>query len=481
VSNTVLGILRVAKGGLRVGFLVFLFVVILTIAAGMACWHLWCIAERAEASREATEAKFAGVTDARKERERILAETTLERERTLRATHHELATLTANLAQLRTEANAAEARASAAQENYNRLYDESTLPAFGVYKPQYDFGDSDQYRRALEDIRAKQAAMLKAKQAATIQEKLSGEMLGQAKALIRLMVRAFNGEADAAIAKVRFDNVEVMKVRIKRSFEIINAFGNRFSCAISREYYRLKVSELLLVHEHREQLQEEREEQRRIREQLRDEAIARREMEEAQERAEKEEQRYEEMLAAAREAAAHAAESERVKAQAKIEELERRVAEAQANKERAISRAQQTRSGHVYIISNIGSFGEHVYKIGMTRRLDPMERVWELSDASVPFDFDVHAIIYSDDAPTLETAFHKAFHGFRINRVNHRREFFRVDLTRIIEVARDHGATVEFTMLAEAEQYRRTLALIAEEEAAAQSRASTNGESASTQ
>jgi len=235
----------------------------------------------------------------------------------------------------------------------------------------------------------------------------------------------------------------------------------------------------MLVHEHREKVQEEREEQRLIREQLRDEAIARRELEEAQERAEKEEERYEELLAAAREAAAHAAEAERARAQAKIEELERRVAEAHANKERAISRAQQTRSGHVYVISNIGSFGEHVYKIGMTRRLDPMDRIWELSDASVPFDFDVHALIYSEDAPALEATFHSAFHPHRMNRVNLRREFFRVELTKIVEVARSHGATVDFTMVAEAEHYRRTVALIEEEQKSSLPAAEVNGAAAS--
>ena len=140
--------------------------------------------------------------------------------------------------------------------------------------------------------------------------------------------------------------------------------------------------------------------------------------------------------------------------------MEQRLLEAQANKERATSRAQMTRSGHVYIISNIGSFGEDVYKIGMTRRLDPMDRVRELGDASVPFQFDVHAVIYSENAPTLENALHRAFHHRRVNRVNERKEFFRVTLDEIAEVVRQHHGEIEFTQMAEAKEYRQSLAIL---------------------
>ncbi|MEL6615500.1 MAG: GIY-YIG nuclease family protein, partial [Bacteroidota bacterium] len=143
-----------------------------------------------------------------------------------------------------------------------------------------------------------------------------------------------------------------------------------------------------------------------------------------------------------------------------IEELERRLAEAHANKERAVSRAQMTRAGHVYVISNVGSFGENVYKIGMTRRLDPMDRVRELGDASVPFRFDVHAIIYSDDAPGLEAELHRQFDTKRVNRVNTRKEFFRVPLDEVARVVQENHGEIEFTLAAEAEEYRKTLALL---------------------
>lgn len=132
--------------------------------------------------------------------------------------------------------------------------------------------------------------------------------------------------------------------------------------------------------------------------------------------------------------------------------------ETKKNKEDVLYRVQNTRAGYVYIISNIGSFGENVFKIGMTRRLEPLDRVKELGDASVPFTFDVHGMIFSEDAPALENALHKAFTERRLNRVNERKEFFRVDLKEIENVVKkNHNKTVEFTKLAEAEEYRKSV------------------------
>lgn len=127
-----------------------------------------------------------------------------------------------------------------------------------------------------------------------------------------------------------------------------------------------------------------------------------------------------------------------------------------------IARAQLTRSGHIYIISNLGSFGENIYKIGLTRRLDPLERIRELGDASVPFEFDVHAVIFSEDAPALEAQLHQAFADRRVNRVNERKEFFQVCIAEIAEVVRRQNASIMVTLAAEAEDYRKTRALLAE-------------------
>lgn len=223
---------------------------------------------------------------------------------------------------------------------------------------------------------------------------------------------------------------------------------------------------MFLAYEYEEKIQEEKEEQRRIREQMREEEIAQRELERARAEAEKDEAKYEQLPARARDEAARAEGARQEKMLAQITELQKRLEEAHTNKERAIARAQMTRSGHVYVISNVGAFGEHVFKIGMTRRLDPMDRVRELSDASVPFSFDVHAIIFSEDAPTLESALHRQFTRRRINRVNEKKEFFRVTIHEIAEVVRQQHGDIEFTLAAEAAEYRKTLALIADEQRA---------------
>lgn len=145
---------------------------------------------------------------------------------------------------------------------------------------------------------------------------------------------------------------------------------------------------------------------------------------------------------------------DRIIAEQRIADLEYQLEEAEAKEERAKSMAQQTRKGHVYIISNIGSFGDKIYKIGLTRRLDPMDRVKELGDASVPFTFDVHAMIYVDDAPALERELHKTFTHKRVNAINHRKEFFNVDLNEIIEAAEKiTNKELEFTKTIVAEQY----------------------------
>lgn len=123
--------------------------------------------------------------------------------------------------------------------------------------------------------------------------------------------------------------------------------------------------------------------------------------------------------------------------------------------------AQQTKRGHVYIISNIGSFGEDVFKIGLTRQLEPLDRVKELGDASVPFLFDVHAMIYSEDAPQLESSLHKVFEAGRVNKANHRKEFFRVAISKIKEHIDSLGIEARWTMAAEAQQFRESLALAA--------------------
>lgn len=214
----------------------------------------------------------------------------------------------------------------------------------------------------------------------------------------------------------------------------------------------------MLEYEFRLKKQQEREEQRALAEELREEEKAKREYEKAQKEAEKEEAYYQKILEKVKkDYQSQIGNPEEL--QNKIAELEKDLEEARLKKERALSMAQQTKRGNVYIISNIGSFGENVYKIGMTRRLEPLDRVRELGDASVPFKFDVHAMIYSDEARTLEYELHKAFADRALNLFNFRKEFFNVTLEEIEQKVKELGFKAEFSTIPEAEEFNETLAI----------------------
>jgi hypothetical protein len=442
--------------------------------------------------------RFKPVVDAEAERQRVLAwletekqrsyyEVQAERQRTLGGLEAERTQLQAEILRLQSEQSQSvqslqeqhrhadleikTLQKSVAQmrKEFNELDEEANLRSFGFYKPRYDFATSERYQSALEKLREKQKKMLADKKAAvcSIEWTVNGsrrEGQKQINQTLKLMLRAFNGESDAGIAKVKYNNFQVMEARIRKAWETINSLAAVQQCKVSEVYVNLKLEELILVHEYHEKVQAEKEEQRRIREQMREEEIAQRELEKARLDAEKEEKRYADALIKARAEMEQVAGEKQLKLQGKVEELQRRLEEAHANKERAIARAQMTRSGHVYVISNIGSFGEQVFKIGMTRRLDPMDRVRELGDASVPFQFDVHAVIFSEDAPKLENTLHRVFTNRRVNRVNERREFFRVSIDEIAEAVRQNHGEIEIIREAEAKDYRQSLALMMEKQ-----------------
>jgi hypothetical protein len=251
-----------------------------------------------------------------------------------------------------------------------------------------------------------------------------------------------------------------MKERMQKLFDSINKLGEGFKVYVTKKYFSLKLKELILEHEYQTKRQQEKEEMRAIQDELREEEKAKREFEQAQREAEKEESNYQKALDKARKEFEISTGDKHDKLQAQIEKLELELKEAQEKKERALSMAQQTKRGHVYIISNIGSFGENVYKIGMTRRLEPTDRVKELGDASVPFQFDIHAMIYSDEAPTLENELHKAFTNKKVNMLNYRKEFFNVTLDEIEQKIKETGIDAEFSRLPEAMEYRETLAIL---------------------
>lgn len=349
-------------------------------------------------------------------------------------------------------------------EDIASLEEDQDLQEFSFYKPKYYYENSNEYKEAISEVNSQQKEMIKNETAAycttewTVENsKSKGKKM--TKDNLKLMLRAFNGEADSAIAKVKYNNIKVMENRITKAFNTINKLNEVNHCYISTKYLDLKLKELDLNYELAKKFQEEKEEQRQIREQMREEERAQREFEKAQLEAKKEEERAQKALEKAKEklSKAHGKELEVLNSQ--IEKLKEELNNAIEQGKRATSMAQLTKAGHVYVISNIGSFGENVYKIGMTRRLEPMDRIYELGNASVPFNFDVHAMIYSENAPELENALHKAFYEYRVNKVNDRREFFKINLQEIEKVAKKYKANVVFTHLANAEQYRQTLAI----------------------
>nr|WP_277612726.1 DUF4041 domain-containing protein [Methanocorpusculum petauri] len=275
---------------------------------------------------------------------------------------------------------------------------------------------------------------------------------------IKQIVRSFNAECENAIDRVKFNNVESMKGRIKRSYDHLNKLNKTNAICISEKYYNLKIEELHLAIEYALKKQQEKEELKRIREEQREEAKLAKEIEEARKEIGKEQKHYNNLLSKLDMQLLDT--SDEVKRSELIEKRENVVAQI-ADLDKALQdidyRAANMKAGYVYIISNIGSFGENIYKIGMTRRLDPMERIDELGDASVPFNFDTHAIIFSEDAPALEAALHRAFESKKLNMVNTRREFFRVTLSDIEEVVRkNYDKTVDFNVIPPAEQYRNS-------------------------
>lgn len=337
------------------------------------------------------------------------------------------------------------------------------LYEFGFYQPLYNFGTSALYKSKLDEIKNKQKQILQEHRA--INMAISWTMNGSAAEgkkvlndLSRLMLLAFNGYCDSLLSKIKFDNVVKFIDNLQKEKDLINKLGRRFSCEITDIYADLKIEELRLVYEYQCKLNEEREEQRRIKEEMREEEKVRREFEKALKEAQDEEKRYEKALEQAKLEYEQANDEEKIKLELKLNELQLQLEQIQ-DKERKISQAQITKMGHVYVISNIGSFGENIYKIGMTRRQDPMERVWELCSASVPFDFDVHAIIFSDNAPDLEAQLHRHFDHKRLNMVNRKKEYFSVTLDEIEKIVHDNHGQIEFTKMAEAKEYRETLLL----------------------
>ncbi len=337
--------------------------------------------------------------------------------------------------------------------------------SFGLYKPHFSFQTSAEYKAALDGLHDRERELVRAGRAAVCPKVWTvGGSKREGARMVKLnekvLLRAFNGECEAALANVSWNNVTKMEERIRKSFEAVNKLGDVVEVSITQEFLKLRLDEIRMTHEYEEKRHQEREEQRRIREQNREDEKAQQEIEKAQEDAEAEEARFQKALERAREEAAKATGAQLQKLTEQISSFESKLDEARQKKEKAKSRAELgLKSGVVYVISNIGSFGEGVYKIGMTRRYEPEERILELSGASVPFPYDVHAMLWSDNAPELENALHQLFEERRLNLVNPRREFYRdVELGEVEEFVKTKGLSAQFIEQPEAREYRQSLA-----------------------
>lgn len=270
----------------------------------------------------------------------------------------------------------------------------------------------------------------------------------------------FNAQCSGIIDNISVKNIDTARGKIQRAFESINKMFEVDGVSLNPDVLEIKLEELSLVYAYIVKKEQEREEQKAIREQMLEEEKVRREIEREKAKIEKEESQFKNEITKLMGYLQKADSVEKQLYIDKIKELEEKLKLLEKDKENVLQREQNTRAGYVYVISNIGSFGENVYKIGMTRRLEPLDRVKELGDASVPFEFDVHAMIFSDDAPALETVLHQTFKKYQVNKVNDRKEFFKVPLDEIEQVVKEnHNAAVTFTKVAEALQYRESLKL----------------------
>lgn len=332
--------------------------------------------------------------------------------------------------------------------------DMALLQEAGVYHYRHPLTDAVAYERALERIEDEIKSMTRKDGGAvlaTTNWTVNGSVT-EGRAMVRdfskLMLRAFNAEADNLVRGLKPYKLDGAIDRLRKVADTIERLGKTMDISISPSYFKLRVRELQLTSDFLQKQAEEKEVERQERERLREERKVQQEIERERDRLEKERQHYANALAAMVEKGDEAA----------AERLREQLIEVDQNMEKVDFRAANIRAGYVYLVSNIGSFGEKMVKVGMTRRLEPRDRIRELSDASVPFNFDVHALFFSKDAVGIETAMHERLANVRVNIVNQRREFFRATPLEVKALLSElAGELLEFQEIPEAIEYRQCL------------------------
>lgn len=329
------------------------------------------------------------------------------------------------------------------------LDDHLVLQDVGIYRYHHPLENAAAYKVRLRLLEAEMDEIIKAGRAVLAADlfTFSGSLAKGRKMvadLSKLMLRAYNAEADNCVRSLRAGNITTAKKRLQSAVTAIEKLGAIMEMRVNPEYHVLRVQELELTADFQMKVQEERERAREERELLREQRRAEQELAAERERLDKEKAHYQSALAALRAQGDEAA----------LAELTSRLAEIDQAIEDNDYRIANVRAGYVYVVSNIGAFGPNIVKIGMTRRLEPLDRVRELGGASVPFPYDVHALYFSSDAITLENELHKAFADRRVNFVNERREFFFATPVEVREILQEKtGGLLEFTEQPEAAQY----------------------------
>lgn len=325
--------------------------------------------------------------------------------------------------------------------------DALVLQEVGIYEYHHPLENADSYKQALTELRGAVRDAVRMSEAIVIAKKFSfNNSLAEGRRLTadlsKLMLRAYNSEAENCVRTIRAGNLDTAKRRLDKAAKDIEKFGAAMQMRMAPEYHALRIRELELTADYMMKLQDEREAAREERERLREQRKVEQEIAAERERLNKEKSHYQavfERLTAAGQ------DTRDIKAQLS------RIAEVIAHND---FRAANIRAGYVYVISNIGAFGPNVVKIGLTRRLEPLDRVRELGGASVPFPFDVHAVYFSDDAVSLENELHKEFGPRRLNHANLRREFFFATPDEVRRtLAKKVGNLLDYNALPDATQY----------------------------
>lgn len=346
------------------------------------------------------------------------------------------------------------------------IEDDLLMESYGLYVPKYDFATSLGYKEKLTSIRSTQKQMIKDKSAVNYFDnwtvdgsKAKGRKMTNDN--IKQILRSFNNECEASINKVKYNNIQSIEKRIKTSFEQLNKLNKSIKLSITNEFLNLKLNELYLAYEYERKKQDEKEELKEQREREREEKALQKEIQSKKKVIDKDIKHYQNLIDELKKKISESSsDEERDSIEQQIIDLGVKVKEREEEKEELDYRTAHASAGYVYIISNIGAFGDDVVKIGVTRRIDPLERISELSSASVPFKFDVHALIFSYDAYKLETELHQYFNSYRINKVNNRKEFFKVPISKIEEKLAEYGElTIDFRANVDAEEYRESLVL----------------------